>query len=166
MGKRTCSVDGCGFEYLALGYCSRHYQLWRRNGVPDWEPGLPCAFCGAEFDRHHPQSRYCSPDCRKASAREKRALIHRRYQLRYKYGMTMADYDDLLAAQSGRCAICGTNEPGGKGEFHVDHDHDSGGVRGLLCHYCNVGIGTLGDDPARLRAAAEYLERAKATADA
>jgi hypothetical protein len=76
-----------------------------------------------------------------------------------RYGLTLAGYNELLDRQGGGCAICATPEPGGRGRFHVDHDHKTGIVRGLLCHACNVGIGNLGDDPERLRAAADYLER-------
>jgi hypothetical protein len=95
----------------------------------------------------------------------------RKAYLRKRYGMTVEDYDELLLAQGGRCAICGTTEPPLLKEtcssglsFAVDHDHQTGAVRGLLCGPCNLGIGNLGDEPARLRAAAVYLERAAASA--
>jgi len=73
--------------------------------------------------------------------------------------MTPEQYDAMLVAQGGGCAICGTKEPGRKkGVFAVDHDHITGKVRALLCTNCNIGIGNLGDDPVRLRTAADYLE--------
>ncbi len=75
--------------------------------------------------------------------------------LRRKYGLTLSDYNDMLAKQHGRCAICRDpfhNKPG------VDHDHVTGRVRGLLCTFCNTGIGLFRDDPTRLRSAIEYLE--------
>lgn len=66
----------------------------------------------------------------------------------------------MLVNQDGLCAICGTDTPGRKHEnFSVDHDHLTGRVRALLCHFCNVGIGHFGDNPATLRAAADYLDR-------
>lgn len=59
--------------------------------------------------------------------------------LRRKYGLTPEQYDAMLAAQGGHCAICPATEPGGAGKmFHVDHDHRTGRVRGLLCHACNT----------------------------
>lgn len=75
-----------------------------------------------------------------------------------KYGLTSAAFDELLASQGGLCAICRTSNPGGKGQFHVDHCHESGRVRGLLCHACNLALGQMKDDPSRLREAALYLE--------
>lgn len=55
-----------------------------------------------------------------------------------KYGITAEQYGDLLRAQGGRCAICGTDSPAGIGGFHIDHCHATGRVRGLLCHHCNI----------------------------
>ena len=75
-----------------------------------------------------------------------------------KYGITFEQYHVMLAAQGGHCAICSATEGGGRGAFHVDHDHVTGKVRGLLCHYCNTAVGNMKDDPALLRAAANYLE--------
>lgn len=73
------------------------------------------------------------------------------------YGITPEQFAERLAAQDGRCAICRTDTPGGKGDWHVDHDHASGRIRGLLCHRCNLLLGNAGDDPARLQAAITYL---------
>ena len=83
-----------------------------------------------------------------------------RYNLK-KYRMTMADFRALLEKQSGGCAICGTGEPGKGFHLHVDHNHQTGQVRGLLCNTCNRGIGLLRESPEVLRAAAHYLEQAQ-----
>lgn len=81
----------------------------------------------------------------------------RRRTLR-KYGITEADWDRMIAAQRSRCAICRTDKPGGKDErWHIDHDHESGRVRGLLCHGCNTSLGHFRDDPNILVAALHYL---------
>lgn len=79
--------------------------------------------------------------------------------LRSKYGMTVEQYEALLHEQGGRCAICGADS-GGLRAHAVDHCHATGQVRGLLCSPCNRGMGLLGDDPERLRAAADYLAAA------
>lgn len=70
--------------------------------------------------------------------------VYRERNLR-RYGITSDQFEALLAAQDGRCAICGTTEPGGQGAFHVDHDHDHCQgcpecVRGLLCASCNCSL--------------------------
>jgi hypothetical protein len=90
----------------------------------------------------------------------------RPYKLRKLYGLTRAQYDALSVAQNGVCAVCGNPETGlannGTGArkgLAVDHCHTTGTVRGLLCCECNKGIGSLKDDPVRLRAAADYIER-------
>lgn len=72
-----------------------------------------------------------------------------------RYGLTEDQYQSLLLDQHGLCKVC--EEP--LGVVHIDHDHDTGAVRGLLCHTCNVGMGHLKDDPRLLRKAAEYLEQ-------
>lgn len=75
------------------------------------------------------------------------------------YGITLAQFESMLASQRYRCAICLTLLHGRRAA-HVDHDHKTGRVRGILCTHCNRGIGCLRDDPAALRRAARYLERA------
>jgi hypothetical protein len=73
-------------------------------------------------------------------------------------GLTPSDYDEALTAQGGRCAICGTDDPGNGKAWHIDHDHLTGAVRGLLCHNCNTGLGQFVHDPTLLRIAAVYVE--------
>lgn len=91
----------------------------------------------------------------KRSAEERR-----RMQLWRLYKILPEDYDRLFAEQSGRCAICGTDDPGsGRELMNVDHDHETGEVRGLLCMGCNIAIGHMGDDIERLKSAIAYLER-------
>ena len=74
-----------------------------------------------------------------------------------KYGLSAAEFEVLAAAQNGACAICAKVYESAK--LHVDHDHDSGKVRALLCGSCNRAIGMLKDDPALCRAAADYLTK-------
>lgn len=90
-------------------------------------------------------------------ARERRQAdpaAHRDAKLRYRYGLGLEEFGQLSEAQNHACAICGNVVL-----LHVDHDHASGAVRGLLCAPCNQGIGLLRDDPERLQAAIDYLTR-------
>ena len=106
----------------------------------------------------------CKP-CRK-TATQRHAIDPQRKRdasMRRLYGIGVAEYDAMFEDQGGLCAICGMTEQmtrlGVTRGLCVDHDHETGRVRGLLCAACNFAIGKFQDDPARLRAAAEYLER-------
>lgn len=84
---------------------------------------------------------------------------HDKY-LRRTYGITLQEYDAMLAAQGFVCAICeGECNRSTTGRLCVDHDHATGEVRGLLCFQCNVGLGKFKDDPAILARAMVYLKR-------
>ena len=65
----------------------------------------------------------------------------------------------MFISQEGKCAICGREEERFARSLHVDHDHKTGQVRGLLCHGCNVGMGSMGDDIGVLQKSIEYLEK-------
>lgn len=87
----------------------------------------------------------------KASA-EKHHGGRRGYLMKLRYGITEEEMKALLFAQGGLCAICGSAKAA-----HVDHDHSSGDVRGVLCFNCNGGLGRFQDDPGVLEAAIAYL---------
>lgn len=83
-------------------------------------------------------------------------------RLRSTYGITLEDYEALLVEQNFVCKLCGIEAwaAGGPGNrLNVDHDHKTGGIRGLLCSKCNVGLGAFGDDPDRLIKAAAYVRQ-------
>jgi hypothetical protein len=86
-----------------------------------------------------------------------RTSAKRDYGLRRLYGIGQEQWEVILASQGGGCAICGTTEWGKKGP-QTDHCHTTGRVRGVLCQPCNTTLGQSREDPARLRAAAAYLE--------
>lgn len=67
----------------------------------------------------------------------------RAYHMNRKYGLSLDDIEFLLEFQDDQCAICGAKEPGGFGTWHVDHDHVTEKVRGLLCWPCNNRLGVL-----------------------
>ena len=96
---------------------------------------------------------------REHSRKRAEAGKFREYLLKYKYGLTMEQYDALFAAQGGVCAICGRPEAGREGHKNlaVDHCHTSNAVRGLLCHSCNRALGLLQDSAEVLEKALAYL---------
>lgn len=154
-----------------------HYQSDGPPAVYRPEADLPgsdamlktCRACGEEkpLDDFPRNSRVRSgrgtrcKRCNRDAMRRKRAEdphYARASHLRTRYRTSREEYVALFEAQGGRCAICGTTEPRGNGTlFHIDHDHATGAVRGLLCRACNTGIGSLGDDVDRLLTAVAYL---------
>jgi hypothetical protein len=103
-------------------------------------------------------------ECRSNRERAKNATPEARqklrsYNIRRKYGMTVEDFDAMLAAQGGGCAICGVAENPDALSLAIDHCHDTGRIRGILCGPCNKAIGLLRDDPRLLRKAVTYLGR-------
>lgn len=75
-----------------------------------------------------------------------------------QYGLTVQDYDDLLEAQGGGCAVCGVEKGHAGNRLAVDHDHSTGEVRGLLCDRCNLILGKADDNPELLLGLAAYLQ--------
>lgn len=87
---------------------------------------------------------------------DKTTYWDRQKHLRRAYGLEVKDYDVLYQSQNGKCAIC--QEPFTK-RPHIDHDHVSSRVRGLLCFKCNALLGNAGDRIAVLENAIQYLQR-------
>jgi hypothetical protein len=138
---RFCSTK-CGQD-------QRNARIAARTLAAKAASGRTCRGCGGPIaPERAANSLYCSEPCKVASRRHE------------AYGLTKQELGVLLA-QHERCAICRAEDWGGKGP-QVDHDHATGKVRGVLCNNCNQGLGRFKDDPARLRAAADYLERAAA----
>jgi hypothetical protein len=128
------------------------------------------ALCHPEKWRHVTASGECSTcyarRLRRDSPpfRQAQIEVNRRARFQKLYKMTVADYDAMLRDQGGACAICRRPETAkqiGRTQFlSVDHDHETGAVRGLLCAHCNKALGHFRDSPGLLRYAAEYLETA------
>ena len=84
-----------------------------------------------------------------------------KHHLKKTYGITVEEKDWLFAAQGFKCASCSSPEPGCKQGWHVDHCHETGTVRSILCNACNVSLGLMGEDAVRIRALADYIEKHK-----
>lgn len=126
-----------------------------------------CSRCGQEkpledFVRNRSartgRGYHCRP-CHNRVSRENRELHHgsvRNFQLKRRYGIDADHVAELIQRQDGLCAICVTRQA-----KHVDHDHDTGNVGGVLCFSCNGALGQFRDDSDRLAAALEYLHSAE-----
>lgn len=123
--------------------------------------------CEASFETRGTK-RYCTPECRRAAAKcpdctEARLAkggmtrckaCNSANQLKVKYGISADRVAEMVEQQGGLCAICGLGRP-----LVVDHDHESGQFRGLLCRQCNAALGMFSDEAARIQAAADYLRK-------
>jgi hypothetical protein len=151
----------------------------RRQGVPDGRQGR-CSACTTELQRQHraehpeqhaewARGRNADPGYRQRRARQSqewrranpdRVAEHRRRGRLKAYGLTPEEYEAMSAEQGHACKIC-KQGPVGRGQgLHVDHDHMTGRVRGLLCTRCNLMIGCALDDPKVLEAGVRYINGA------
>ena len=139
---------------VSMGLCRSCYEKHLRTTNPEF----------AERQREnrrrwgglHPEKVKSAAERRKTDplARIRDAHTKRAAALKRNYGMTVSDYATLFEAQKGRCAIC--QEPKTK-RLHVDHDHATGEVRGLLCFRCNYGMRWFQHNVSALIAAGVYL---------
>jgi len=113
-----------------------------------------CRYCDAVFSPMAPSEHYCSNKCKDNGATSA-------YLMRI-YGITYRDYTDLLKGQDYKCKIClgegFTMAVHLKTKLVVDHCHETGRIRGLLCHNCNRGLGLFKDDKDSLKRSILYLE--------
>ncbi len=96
-------------------------------------------------------------------ARPERKIADRDGHLRRKFGIGLRDYEVMLFVQYGGCLLCG-DPPPENGSLHVDHDHETGEVRGLLCVSCNNALGAFKESSEILQRAIAYLDREPASA--
>ena len=96
---------------------------------------------------------------RHGKTRQKTMDDIRKSNLKRRYGVSPARYQQMVKDQGGVCALCGATEPGRNHKnWCIDHCHNSAVVRGLLCHQCNVGLGAFKDNIGVLQKAIDYLE--------
>jgi hypothetical protein len=140
-GERWVSADV--FEKKKASHRENKRRSYRSN---------PALFCAKEKSRRN----------------AKCPIARRDYSLKSRFGIGVSEYADMFSAQGGVCAICSEPETmircGSAVPLSVDHCHETGAVRGLLCSKCNMAIGHLNDNPFLARAAADYLESAKSRA--
>ena len=128
----------------------------------------PCCKCGVEkpHDEFYRRTKaydgltaHCKECDRKAPWRQEKT--RRDYDYKRKYGISLEDYNEMFYEQHGSCGICGKHQEELRGRLCVDHSHETGEVRGLLCQECNSALGMLGDSIESIQKAMEYLNESK-----
>lgn len=133
-----------------LDYSNYHKSKNTKDGY-----GYRCKKCDKEA-----RAKY------RESNKERFAEVNRRKSLKFKYGITLEEYECILKQQNNSCAICKTKENNVSGKkrswnWSVDHCHTTGKIRGLLCNNCNRGLGMLGDTAERIQKALDYLKKSE-----
>lgn len=131
-----------------------HFRLnrGRKDGVSTY-----CILCEREYNRQ----RYNNPEQHKQHKMDRNIYLKnrkdsvRKWYLKTTYGLTPEEYQKLYDKSNGKCYICLESKDY---YLHVDHNHQTGNIRGLLCNNCNRGIGLLGDSINVLKSAIKYLE--------
>ena len=141
--KKICKENGCERESYCRGRCRRHYEQDLRNNNPKF----------AERQRQnsrdwHQKNKEKANKSRKEWTEQNKnnpdvIRKKRNRHLKYKYGITTEDYEIMLEEQEGKCKLC--YNPPSKKRLHVDHDHETGRVRGLLCAVCNWYLAKVAD---------------------
>lgn len=173
---RLVSCKGCHTSFettvarklFCSTLCKTRFTEKLRSAVSRRIHSLTCQFCAQPFKSKNKLAQFCSRSClSRAGWQSGRLTVPRNTYFKpgsdhpqWKgfmrgYQITRAEYAALLAKQDGKCAICGIC-PEAK-RLSIDHDHETGAVRGLLCNNCNFAIGLLRDSPALVSRAALYL---------
>ena len=163
--RERCKEEGCARFRVGQGWCETHYARYvrspkRKAELRATKAGRICGWCGNPIpDEKRSRSIFCSRACKDAevaASGKQREYVLRSYYRR-EYGL---EWEQVEAMRAAGCAICGAKNGSGRhGQLHIDHDHRTGKVRGVLCAACNHGLSRFADDAARLRAAADYLDR-------
>lgn len=139
-------------KHKARGLCAACYDKWLKETNPQYKSNQKSnttKWCEA-----NPEKWKVIQERRKLKEKQQDPSIRRNKMLQKTYGISLDDYTQLLEEQGGGCALCGRKP--GRINHHVDHDHVTGKVRGILCHQCNWFMGTVDADPTILDRIKEY----------
>lgn len=164
MDDKTCSKCKVSKAHEAFPPDKR-----ARDGLSSWCKDCRHAYQKTWYAKAENRQRVIdkSNDWQKA-----RRPYRKTYHRDWRFGLAEGEWESLFEAQGRCCAICKRTDPGvARVDWTTDHDHSccpkgqikrcGNCVRGILCHFCNTAIGSLQDSPEALRAAADYIERAR-----
>lgn len=139
-------------DYLKQYYIDKKVEELARHGI--WAEANK-AYLAEYQKRRRREKKVKSPAAATKTRTAARLYKHwKKYYLKNTYGLSSEEFAAITECQDGKCQICKkVTKP-----LHVDHDHKTGAFRGLLCGFCNRGLGSFRDDPALLIRAAEYLK--------
>ena len=132
--------------------CDRNLPLSAFCNCRSFKDGLNfyCKECAKKREQRYQKTPAYKKRCRKSN-------------LKFKYGISLEEYDRMFESQEGKCAVCGKPETqnwrGSVVRLSVDHDHKSDKVRELLCHNCNSLLGLSNENPELLKKTISYLEK-------
>lgn len=126
-----------------------------------------CKECGCDIVGRAKQAKFCTETCKRAGMLKQNPSRSRegarKLAIKYKYNLEWSDYQRMHEESSGGCEICGTPlsllKSADKETAFVDHCHETGKVRGILCNPCNRGLGYFRDSRLHLQQALNYLEK-------
>lgn len=155
MSLSTCHPNRL---HYCKNMCRPCYEKWLRQTNPEYRSRQ--IKNTSDWFKRHPNKRKELNHARRLRelADPLRYVKKRSRMLKSKYGITLEDYETMLSNQRGGCAVCERSP--GKLPLHVDHDHNTGKVRGLLCHQCNWYLGTLERSSVAISNLLGYLEKA------
>jgi len=140
--------------------CGRTQPMdqFNRNPISREGRAWTCKSCMSSIEYRIKHRKYNKDYYDKRRSTEDGRRLLRNIWLQRDHDITVDQYDEILASQGGKCAICGTTDPGGRGNrYHVDHCHETGSIRGLLCHMCNKTLGNFGDNISGIMRVVKYL---------
>lgn len=122
-----------------------------------------CKSCTSEFIPYHPRQKFCCEECQRIAARKitaewkiKNPDKNKSVVLKSLYGISLDEYNTMVKKQNHKCLICNIKAK----KLVIDHCHNTGKVRGLLCNACNMALGSFDDSVEKLNRAIKYLEKA------
>jgi len=154
-----CLCRACGKEFKAAfnqprRKCDECKRARQRIQCREWRARNPDSYKKSIIKAKKKQQEWA-----KANPKAK-SIMYRVRRLKQRYGITIEQFNSIASSQQGKCAICGTvlaTLP--PRHTHVDHDHQTGRIRGILCHPCNIGLGNFKETIASFKAAITYLRK-------